>query len=111
MGTKVIFIEMSAYVTVQAYRAVCCLAFDVSYKAVSGQTDRKEICLWMRVEGNWTPQSKCEPTETASCLLFLTSANLSVTVAQRGMPISFHLLFMLQTKGDLWFLGVMKTWS
>lgn len=70
MGTKVIFIEMSAYVTVQAYRAVCCLAFDDSYKAVSGQPDRKEICLWMRVEGNWTPQSKCEPMETASSISY-----------------------------------------
>jgi hypothetical protein len=48
----------------------------------------------MREEGNWTPQSKCEH------LLFLTAANLSVTVVQTGMAISLHLPFMLHTKAD-----------
>lgn len=41
MGTKAVFIEMSAYVTVQAYSTVCCLAFDVSYKVASGQPDQQ----------------------------------------------------------------------
>lgn len=46
MGTKDIFYRMSAYVTVQAYRAVCCLVFDVYYKADESdqQTEKKAVC-------------------------------------------------------------------
>lgn len=111
MRNKGIFIEMSSYAAVQAGRAACCLAFDVSCEVVSGQPDEqtgnKAGFGWEKREAG-TLRANTNPWEELLLfLLLLTLVSQSATEEWLSPFGTEVYIFMPQTKadgGDLWLL-------